>query len=108
MSTNTIITKNNAANSLFQTKKTGETQHAGSNTTQNTADTSGRASLSPDSVNLTDAALQIKTLEEQIARLPIVDTQKIERIQNSINDGTFEFNYDRIAEKFINIERELQ
>ena len=108
MSINTIVTKNNAADSPLQPKKTDKTKHADGNAAHNTANTSGKASLSPDLVNLTDSALQIKTLEAQIARLPIVDTQKIEKIQNSINDGTFEFNFERIAEKFINIERELQ
>ena len=108
MPINTVITKNNAADSLLQTKKTDKTKHTNDNTTKDTTDTSGKASLSPDSVNLTDSALQLKALEAQIARLPIIDTQKIEQVQNSIDDGTFEFNAERIAEKFINIERELQ
>lgn len=68
---------------------------------------SGVATLSPDSINLTGSATRIKALQEQVARLPIVDTKKIEQVQNSINDGSYEINAERIADKMIQFEKEL-
>lgn len=68
---------------------------------------SSKAVLGQDSVNLTHSALRIKSLEDQIARLPIVDTQKVEQIRNSLHDGTYEFNSDRTAKKLINFEKDL-
>jgi len=69
---------------------------------------SAKATLSPDSVNLTVSSAKIKALEEQVARLPIVDSRKIEEIKNSIDAGTFEVNPERVAEKMIQFEREFQ
>ncbi len=60
-----------------------------------------------DSVSLTDMAQRIKAMEEQVARLPIIDTQKVEQVRTAINNGTYEFNSERIAEKMIKFEREL-
>ena len=68
---------------------------------------SGSAALSPDLINLTDSASRIKALEEQVARLPIVDTKRIEQIKNSINNGTYEIKAEQIAEKMIRLEKEL-
>ena len=92
-----------------QTNKTHEQKHV--KVVQNNSDDktaqSNKATLKQDSVNLTGSAMQIKTLEEQISRLPIIDTQKVEHVKNSLSDGTYEFNSKRIAEKFINYEKEL-
>ncbi len=110
MPINTITTKTNIANNAAQPKKAedqGKVSIVDKNTT-NSQNQSGKVSLTPDSVNLTGSAMRIKALEEQIARLPIVDTQKIEQIKNSINDGSFEFNPERIAKKMIDFEKELQ
>ncbi len=60
-----------------------------------------------DSVSLTDMSQRIKAMEEQVARLPIIDTQKVEQVRTAINNGTYEFNSERIAEKMIKFEREL-
>ena len=92
-----------------QTNTTHEQKHV--KVVQNNSDDktaqSNKATLKQDSVNLTGSAMQIKTLEEQISRLPIIDTQKVEHVKNSLSDGTYEFNSKRIAEKFINYEKEL-
>ncbi|MCU7835690.1 MAG: flagellar biosynthesis anti-sigma factor FlgM [gamma proteobacterium symbiont of Taylorina sp.] len=93
-----------------QTKSAGEQKNV-INLDKNTkggTQTSGKATLSPDSINLTESATRIKALEEQVARLPIVDTNKIEQIKNSIDEGSYEVNPERIAEKMIQLEKELQ
>ncbi len=60
-----------------------------------------------DSVSLTGMSQRIKAMKEQVARLPIIDTQKVEQVRTTINNGTYEFNSERIAEKMIKFEREL-
>ncbi|MCW8931225.1 MAG: flagellar biosynthesis anti-sigma factor FlgM [Gammaproteobacteria bacterium] len=102
------INISNITNNTSQTSRTDEQKHSKSvQNSEGRADQSPKATLEQDSVNLTNSAMRIKSLEEQVARLPIVDTQKVEQIRNSITDGTFEFNSDRIAEKLINFEKNL-
>ena len=97
-------------NNTNQTKRTTDNKlvKVVSGDSQNRSDAGSEAgSKAADSVSLTDSALRIKTVEEQVARLPIVDTQKVENIKNAIANGTFEFNAERIADKMIQQEREL-
>ena len=97
-----------ANNSASQTNRANEQKHVNiSHGSEGKADQSSKATLEQDSVNLTDSAMRIKSLEAQVARLPIVDTQKVEQIKNSLSNGTFEFNSDRIAEKLINFEKDF-
>ena len=100
---------NNISNNSTQTKRADEQKHVKiihSDSTDN-AKHSAQNSTAQDSVNLTDSAMRFKALEEKINRLPIIDTQKVEQIKNSIIDGTFEFNSERIAEKMLKFEQEL-
>ena len=97
----------NASKNSSQTDRTNDQKQVQSVKGEDKAAQSARATLEQDSVNLTSSAMRIKTLEDQVARLPIVDTQKVEQIKNSISDGTFEFNSDRIADKLISFERDL-
>lgn len=103
------ISINQVTNNSTPTKRSGEQGNITNIDASNkkAAQTSGNATLSPDLVNLTDSASRIKALEEQVARLPIVDTKKVEQIQNSINAGTYEINPEQIAEKMIQFEKEL-
>ncbi len=103
------ININNITNNNTQTKRAGEQKNITTIDSSNKKNTqqSGTATLSPDSINLTNSATRIKALEELVAHLPIVDTKKIEQIQNSINDGTYEINPERIAEKMIQFEKDL-
>ena len=100
---------NNISNST-QTKRASEQKHVkvvSKDTDSSAAASPDNRSVKQDSVSLTGSATRIKALEEQVARLPIVDTQKVEEIRNAINNGTFEFNSDRIAEKMIQFENDL-
>ena len=100
----------NNINNSTQTKRTVEQKHVkvvSKGSDNSAAAGSDNRAVVQDSVNLTGSATRIKALEEQVARLPIVDTQKVEEIRNAINNGTFEFNSDRIAEKMIQFENDL-
>lgn len=100
---------NNISNNSTQTKRASDNKHVKvvSDDSSNFAPRSDKSSAAQDSVSLTGSAVRIQALEELVARLPIVDTQKVEEIRNSISNGNFEFNSDRIAEKMIQLEKEL-
>lgn len=95
---------NNINNNIIQTKKPGDKYVKLVNSDSGNISDS-KSSL--DSVSLTDMSQRIKAMEDQIARLPIIDTQKVEHIRTSINNGTYEFNSERIAEKMIKFEKDL-
>ncbi len=96
-----------ASKSAAKTDRTNDQQQVQSVKADDKMAQSSKATLEQDSVNLTSSVMRLKTLEDQVARLPIVDTQKVEQIKSSISDGSFEFNSDRIAEKLINFEKGL-
>ncbi len=69
-------------------------------------DETGRPS-SVDTVSLTDTANRLRGLESTMDNLPVVDSQRVEDIQRSIDDGTFEVDYERVAAKFLEFESGL-
>ncbi|TCK18875.1 FlgM family anti-sigma-28 factor [Thiogranum longum] len=71
---------------------------------------SGKASTgssTADSVNLTGQARQLQMLEAQIAREPVVDTQRVQAVHAAVENGTFTINPERIADKMISLEQAL-
>lgn len=60
-----------------------------------------------DTVSLTDTAARLRELENSLAKLPVVDSQRVETIQQAIENGTYEPDPMRIASKMIKFEREL-
>ncbi|MBF0264503.1 MAG: flagellar biosynthesis anti-sigma factor FlgM [Gammaproteobacteria bacterium] len=68
------------------------------------AEKESKASRVSDDVTLTSSAVNLKKLEESIAKLPIVDTKKVEDVQRSIKEGTYQIDPDRIASKLIEME----
>lgn len=69
-------------------------------------DETGRPS-SVDTVTLTDTASRLYGLENTLANLPVVDSQRVEGIQRALEQGTFEVDYERTAAKFLSFERDL-
>ena len=60
-----------------------------------------------DTVSLTDTSERLRNLENTLAALPVVDTQRVEAIQQAIADGSFEINADKIAEKMLQFDIDL-
>lgn len=61
-----------------------------------------------DTVSLTDTAAQLRNLENNLAQLPVVDSQRVESIQQAIGNGTYEIDPKRIAAKMLGLEQQLQ
>ncbi|HHO69160.1 MAG TPA: flagellar biosynthesis anti-sigma factor FlgM [Gammaproteobacteria bacterium] len=60
-----------------------------------------------DRVSLTDTARQLQELENRVAAEPVVDNQRVQAVRQSINDGSFQVDAERVAEKLIGIEQAL-
>ena len=65
------------------------------------------ASERNDTVNLTHFATNLQALANEIAKLPVVDTQIVSAVQTSLNTGKFEFEPIKAADNLITQEREL-
>lgn len=91
--------------SLIQGAKEGgkpQQQTAGGNT-QHTTTTTGKS----DMVTLTDAAAQLHRLEQAIASHPVVNTQRVEQVQQVVSDGGFKTDPAQLATKILSFESAL-
>lgn len=66
------------------------------------------SSAAIDSVSLTDTAARLQKLENTIAELPVVDSQRVEELRRAIANGEYEANPANIADKMLGFEAELQ
>jgi len=66
----------------------------------------GRPSTA-DTVSLTETSAQIRSLENSLAELPVVDTQRVESIRQAIADGSYQVNAQTVADKLIDFEQTL-
>lgn len=57
-----------------------------------------------DTVSLTDTSMKLRSLENRIESLPVVDSQRVEDIRNSVENGTYGVNAENIADKLIESE----
>ena len=65
------------------------------------------ATGSADKLSLTSEAAQIRALESEIAELPVVDTQRVEAVQQALATGSFQVDPAKVAEKMLNFESGL-
>ncbi|WP_027330835.1 flagellar biosynthesis anti-sigma factor FlgM [Marinimicrobium agarilyticum] len=55
-----------------------------------------------DSVNLSAEAQSMNRLEENLAKLPDVDSERVTSLKNAIAEGRFEIDAERIAQNMLN------
>jgi negative regulator of flagellin synthesis FlgM len=60
-----------------------------------------------DTVSLSDAVNVLKKLESVLAKLPVIDSQRVEDVKKSLSTGSFEFNPVRTAGKFLHMARAI-
>ncbi len=99
---------NNVPPAPVQTSEVGS--HRGGTTptpTEKVAEKNSTPSPAADQVSLTPAAQQLRSLEQQIAEQPVVDTQKVNAVKESQANGRFEIDPNRIADKMLTLERAL-
>jgi negative regulator of flagellin synthesis FlgM len=61
-----------------------------------------------DTVSLTDTAARLRELENSLAKMPVVDSQRVETLQQAIANGSYEVDSGRVAEKMLRFEQDLQ
>jgi len=67
---------------------------------------SGRPSTA-DTVSITETSAQLRSIESNLASLPVVDTQRVEAIKLAIADGSYQVDAESVADKLINFEQIL-
>ena len=65
------------------------------------------ASSSSDRFSLTDQAAVIRSLEHQVANLPVIDTKRVTDVQQTIATGDFRINPESVAEKLLRFEADM-
>ncbi len=78
----------------------GERKPVGQNTDN------GRSSVK-DTVSFSDTAVRLGRLGVAVDDTPVVDTQRVEQARQAIQDGTYNVNPARIAEKMMALENLL-
>lgn len=58
-------------------------------------------------VNITDQAKQLASLEQALQSQPAVDEGRVSEIRSAIQDGRYQIDPERIADKLLRFEREL-
>lgn len=58
-------------------------------------------------VRITDQAKQLAALEHAIKGMPAIDESRVAEVRRAIDEGRYEVNADRIADKLIRTERDL-
>lgn len=64
------------------------------------------ASSAKDTVHITNRAQELQRLQQSIAELPVVDSQKVESIKQALADGTYQIDADKVAEKLLQFEEQ--
>ena len=60
-----------------------------------------KAAAKTDTVVISDAAKRIQEIRNQLDAVPDVREEKVAELKNQIENGTYEINADKIAEKII-------
>lgn len=99
---------NNIPPSSAQVSEVGS--HRGGATptpTEKVAEKNSAPAPAADQVSLTPEAQQLRALEQQIAEQPVVDTQKVNAVKESLANGSYEIDSNRVAGKMMSLERAL-
>lgn len=60
-----------------------------------------------DTVSLTDTSMKLRSIENRIESLPVVDSQRVEDVRRSVADGTYAIDAETIASKLVDSELSL-
>lgn len=66
------------------------------------------SSSSGSPVTITGSARQLSSLEQSIQAMPVVDEARVSSIRSAIENGTYEVSPERIADKLMRTEQDLQ
>lgn len=88
--------------------RAGSAQRSGSGPSQaGGANASGAGAASTDRVHLTDVAARLHALEMSLASVPVVDTQRVASVRQTLAQGSLATHPQRIASRLLEIDRQL-
>ncbi len=61
-----------------------------------------------DTVSFTGPALALQKLSAAVANAPVVNSQKVATVKQSVADGTYQVDSRRVADKLLHFERGLK
>ncbi len=85
--------------------KTGE--QAGSAKAGGSSSSVQAPSSKGDTVQLSNAAQTLQNVEKKLANTPDVDSERVERLKQEIESGSYQINAERVAEKMLNFDNLL-
>ena len=71
------------------------------------SESTGSSASSADKVSLTGEVSKLQALEHELASQPVVDRQRVDAVRSAVDNGTFEINPERIADKMMSLEQAL-
>lgn len=60
-----------------------------------------------DTVSLTDVATRLAELERVLTNVPVVDTQRVEKVKQAVSEGRYQVDPARVADKLLAFESAL-
>ena len=63
---------------------------------------------SQDQVTLTDSARSLQKIEEAVSKTPVVNSDKVAAVKQSLSAGTYQIDSRRVADKLLNFERGMK
>jgi negative regulator of flagellin synthesis FlgM len=68
----------------------------------------GSTTQTGDHVTLTSAAQSLQKLSEAIAKAPVINASKVASVKQAVNDGTYQVDSGRVADKMLQFESGLK
>ena len=75
---------------------------------QQAANTETGKSSTADTVSISDNATQLGKLGNAVDTTPVVDMQRVEQVKQAINNGTYEVDATKVADKLMQFESILK
>ncbi|HEV2702514.1 MAG TPA: flagellar biosynthesis anti-sigma factor FlgM [Steroidobacteraceae bacterium] len=80
---------------------------AGARAAATASQTSSATSAAADSVQITDTASHLATVEQALSEVPVINQGRVAEISDALAAGTYEISPDRIANQLLLFERLL-
>jgi negative regulator of flagellin synthesis FlgM len=73
-----------------------------------TSTAASSSSSTADQVTLTGSAITLQKLGEAVANAPVVNAQKVATVKTSVQNGTYQVDAGRVADKMLQFENGLK
>lgn len=67
----------------------------------------GKGAATPDDVMITETARELAALETRLAGLPAINDSRVAAVRRAIEEGRYQVDPQRVADKIVRMERDL-